>query len=163
MSWRQIATMESLSDRRGMRVYVDTCVWHRPFDGRSDQRVVLEADALITLLDKIQSNEVMLVSSEVLEFEVLRGNWQDERVIIEEGLALAAVVVPLDEAIRRRASEFGAVGVSAMDSLHLACAEVGAADFFVTCDNRLLRRSSRCSDLRTRVIGPLAMLEFVKR
>lgn len=144
-----------------MRVDVDTCVWHRPFDGRTNDNVVREADALIRLLEKCQSNEILLISSEVLEFEVFRGNWQDERIIIEEGLALASLVVPLEETVRSRALEFESLGISAMDSLHLACAEAGAADFFVTCDDRLLRRSKRSRNLRTRVVDPLTMLGMI--
>ena len=142
-----------------MRIYVDTCVWHRPFDGRGDERVSLEADAMIQLMESVERQESCLISSEVLEFEVFRGSWSDERAIIVEGLALAGMVVVLDDSIRARAIEFESLGIAAMDSLHLASAESGRADLFVTCDHRLLRRAARCNDLTVQVVDPLTALK----
>jgi hypothetical protein len=48
--------------------------------------------------------------------------------------------------------------------LHLACAESGSADVFLTTDDQLLRRAASCASLtRMRVENPLQWLEEVSR
>lgn len=55
-----------------MRVYLDACSLQRPLDDRSQPRVNLEAEAVLTLLRLVEDGQLELVSSEVLEFEVDR-------------------------------------------------------------------------------------------
>ena len=58
-----------------------------------------------------------------------------------------------------RAQQLRALGVAAYDALHLACAETGQVDVFLTTDDRLLRRSEALREqLRVRVENPLAWL-----
>jgi predicted nucleic acid-binding protein len=53
-------------------------------------------------------------------------------------------------------------GISAFDALHLACAESGGADVFLTTDDQLLRRAAAHSDeLRIQVENPLTWLREV--
>ena len=53
-------------------------------------------------------------------------------------------------------------GIAAYDALHLACAESGGADVFLTTDDRLLRRSAAlASELHIRVANPLTWLREV--
>ena len=51
------------------------------------------------------------------------------------------------------------MGFKPFDALHLACAESGNADVFLTTDDRLIKRSKRfISELRVRVENPLSWL-----
>ena len=49
-----------------MTVYLDTCSIQRPFDDQSQTRIVLEAEAVLGVIDRIEIGEVELLSSEVL-------------------------------------------------------------------------------------------------
>ena len=70
------------------------------------------------------------------------------------------VSVQIDEV--ERAKALTQLGVSAMDALHLACAESGGADIFLTTDDRLLRQTKRLSaQLRVRVANPLTWIEEI--
>jgi predicted nucleic acid-binding protein len=61
-----------------------------------------------------------------------------------------------------RAQQLEGWGFSAFDALHLAAAESGGADVFLTTDDNLLRRSTaRSKDLRVRVENPLTWLREV--
>jgi len=61
-----------------------------------------------------------------------------------------------------RAQELEKLGFHTIDALHLACAERGGADVFLTTDDRLLRLAVRVSEhLRIQVANPLAWLAKV--
>lgn len=49
----------------------------------------------------------------------------------------------------------------AIDALHIACAEVAKADFFVTCDDLLVRKGTANNErLKVKIIS---LLEFVAK
>lgn len=50
-------------------------------------------------------------------------------------------------------------GFTVFDALHIASAEAGRADFFVTTDDRLLRRAVRLQEvLQVKVVNPVTLL-----
>lgn len=51
-----------------------------------------------------------------------------------------------------------ATGIASLDAAHLACAEAGGCDRFLTCDDRLLRMA-RAQQLALVVQNPLEYLE----
>jgi len=53
-----------------MLIYLDTCCLQRPLDDRSQPRINIEAEAILTILGIIENNRITLVSSEVLEYEI---------------------------------------------------------------------------------------------
>ena len=62
----------------------------------------------------------------------------------------------------KRTQQLETLGFHPFDALHLACAESGRADVFLTTDDRLLRLASRFSDqLHVRVENPLTWLKEV--
>jgi predicted nucleic acid-binding protein len=70
--------------------------------------------------------------------------------------------VPVGQAEVERAQQFEAGGVSASDALHLACAESGGAEVFLTTDDQLVRKVMAYADqLRIRVENPLTWLREV--
>ena len=51
------------------------------------------------------------------------------------------------------------IGIDKIDSLHLAYAEYGGAQYFITCDDGIIRKISRNKDILTvEVFNPL---EFI--
>ena len=48
-----------------------------------------------------------------------------------------------------------------LDALHLSSAVETEADFFCTCDDRLLRRARAADTGRTRVVSPLELVTEV--
>lgn len=55
-------------------------------------------------------------------------------------LKLAAYDQEVDEGIRERAQELEKEGLKAIDALHVACAEAAGGEYFLTCDDQVLRR-----------------------
>jgi predicted nucleic acid-binding protein len=67
--------------------------------------------------------------------------------------------IPVGKAEIIRAQKLETLKFTSFDALHIACAERGKADVFLTTDDKLLRVASRHADkLRTRVENPLTWL-----
>lgn len=123
-----------------MRLYLDTSVLNRPFDDQKQPRIWLETLAFSLVLSLIEAGEGELVSSPIHALENARNPLSVRRLWVTRCLSLATHSVPLSDAIRDRANELAAAGQEPMDALHLACAESAGAGWFLTCDDRLIKR-----------------------
>ena len=79
----------------------------------------------------------------MLEFENSRNPFPLRREWMERCLSLATEYERIDEAVRDRAQEYEKQGVSAIDALHVATAESANVDFFIACDDRLLKKAKQ--------------------
>jgi predicted nucleic acid-binding protein len=103
------------------------------------------------------------VSSTVLDIEVSRNPDPDRRRDAEELLSFANEVVVPHSAEAARAKRIEELGFSPFDALHLASAELGGADVFLTTDDDLLRRARRSLGLlRIRVENPVLWYKEVR-
>ena len=71
--------------------------------------------------------------------------------------------VQTDRRVEERARAFHALGLKPLDALHLASAVEAQADYFCTCDDRLLRRAQTADTLQTKVVSPLEFIAEVTR
>ena len=55
-----------------MKIYLDVCCYKRPFDSQTQERVRLETEAVLTILNRIEAGALKLVSSEAVRYEVFR-------------------------------------------------------------------------------------------
>lgn len=150
--------MAELSNVAPIRVYLDTCVFNRPFDDQTQPRIWLETLALSVILQMIENRSVVLLSSSVLTYENSRNANVIGRDWIQRCIRLAWRHQLIDSAIRNRAEEMERQGFKALDALHIASAEAAGADYFVTCDDRL-RRRYRLQGGRLKVCNPV---DFVR-
>ena len=56
-----------------------------------------------------------------------------------------------------------AFGIKPLDALHMALAETGNADYFCTCDDRLLRNSKQVKDLMVKVANPVDLVQEIEK
>lgn len=52
-----------------IKVYLDNCVYNRPFDNQSNERIFIEARAFYVILKWIEEGKIMTISSDALEYE----------------------------------------------------------------------------------------------
>jgi predicted nucleic acid-binding protein len=123
-----------------VKLYIDTSAYNRPFDDQTQPRIWLETLALGLILQLVESGEATLVNSSVLEFENSRNPFPLRREWMERCLSLATEYERIDEAVRDRAQEYEKQGIAAIDALHVATAETANVDFFIACDDRLLKK-----------------------
>ncbi len=53
-----------------MKIYLDNCALQRPLDDKSQMRIHLEAEAILSVLTLCKAGELDLLSSEALELEI---------------------------------------------------------------------------------------------
>ena len=144
-----------------MKVYFDTCSIQRPLDSKSQVRVSLEAEAVLGLLSLCESGLIELISSEVLLFEINRNPNLTRREFGLEVLSNAKSFILLNEEIELRARELNKAGIKPLDALHLATAENCQADYFCTCDDKILKLMKSLEGKRIRVISPIKLIEEI--
>lgn len=141
------------------KIYLDACCLNRPFDDQRQPRVRLEAEAILLVLQRIAAGGVKWLGSTVLEFEIGRMSDQERLRRLRTMLADVTDSVEVEEADILRGEELEALGFGDFDALHLACAERGGAEIFLTTDDRLLRRArQQRSKLRIQVANPVSWI-----
>jgi len=123
-----------------MLLYLDNSVLNRPFDDQRQPRIWLETLSFSLVLTLIEAGEAKLIRSPIHDLENGRNPFALRRQWIEKCLRLAGVNVALEDSVKFRALTLEQSGIKALDALHLACAEAAAAERFLTCDDRLIRR-----------------------
>jgi len=146
-----------------MRIYFDNCSLQRPLDDQSQPRIERETEAIIRILSYCETGSLTLVSSEVLLAEINDTSDLERRETTLGILAVAVETIVADAEVEKRAQEFEKFGIKPIDALHLASAEAGQAEYFCTCDDKLLRRAKAKSDLKVKAISPTELLEEITK
>jgi len=146
-----------------MRIYLDTCSLQRPLDNKAQLRILLEAEAVLGLLALCDSENIELLSSDALLFEIEQNPNLARQEYALEALSRATSFVALEPSIESRARDLNRLGFKPLDALHLASAEAGQAEFLCTCDDRFLRRARVSKGLRTKVVSPVELIGELER
>lgn len=144
-----------------VRIYLDVCCLNRPFDDQRQERVRLEAEAVLTILRRIEAGVWELAGGEMVDFEIGRMADLQRRQRVRALAGLAKTKSMVDNAAKARAQEWIGLGLKPVDALHLACAEGARVDVFLTTDDQLLRVIQRIGPARIRVNNPLPWLNEV--
>ena len=146
-----------------MRAYLDLCCLKRPFDSQEHPLVRLETEAILALLGA-PDERLHLIRCAAHALENAFNTVVPRREAVALWLSSAPLdLVPVNE-LRARASRLVSLGLGKFDSLHVASAELAAADVFVTVDYPLLSRARKTSsELQVRVTDPLRFAEEVFR
>lgn len=141
-----------------MKVYLDTCSIQRPLDSRNQIRIALESEAVIAIIAMCEAGHLDLVSSEALLFESERNTDSTRKEFALAILQTAKQIVRADDEVVKRAKELNDNGLMALDALHLASAEKAGADFFCTCDDKLLKKAVVLAEAGVRVVSPIELI-----
>ena len=123
-----------------MRVYLDNCAFNRPFDDQLQIRIRLESDAKLYLQAKIKQHQIDLIWSYILDFENEQNPFEERQRAIEKWKARAVIDIEETPSLLATAHTLVKIGLSAKDALHVACAIEGQADYFVTTDDKLIKK-----------------------
>lgn len=145
-----------------MKIYLDVCCLNRPFDDQGSDRIRLESEAVLLILQRIKIQEWEWVSSEVVDFEIHQTPDSERRFRAELVSRHASHKVLLDAGAIVRGKELEQLGFRPYDALHLACAEKAGVDVFLTTDDALIRYANReARFIKVRVNNPLLWLKEV--
>jgi predicted nucleic acid-binding protein len=139
----------------GTIVYLDICARKRPFDDARSERIRHEAEAVARIFEKVENGSIQLVVSPAHRFENDRNPREDRRLATALWLQKADRSVDATPDIDERARLLTSLGFGPLDALHLAFAEKSEAQWFVTTDDRLLRRAiDRRDQMQVEVVRP---------
>lgn len=137
-----------------MRVYLDNCVFNRPFDDQTQTKIKAETKAVLAIRERIVKGELELVWSYLNEFEASRNPFHEIRESAFEWRQMATIFVGPAISIVKTAYNLRNLGVKPVDSLHIAAAIEANSRYFISTDNGILSKVNAYGSLL--VQGPVA-------
>ena len=122
-------------------MYLDNCVYNRPFDDQTQIKIALEADAKRYIQRLVIERKIELAYSFVSRFENSKSPYPHNQKSIAAFFVNAAVYIDhtYGFAVKRRAEEIIKTGVKTKDAYHIACAIESESRYFITVDKRVLK------------------------
>ena len=130
-----------------MKIYFDNCTFNRPFDDQRQIRIRIESEAKLHIQEQIKKGSLCLVWSYILDFENNQNPFQERRDAIQKWRESAENDIEENDDIISKAKELTKIGLKAKDALHVACAVVGKAEYFLTTDDMILRKLSSYGEI----------------
>jgi predicted nucleic acid-binding protein len=146
-----------------MRLYLDVCSLNRPYDDLTIDRNRLQAEAIVIIVGRVSHGQHSLVSSEIIDREVAACPDVEKAELVRETLRLAKqhVVLTTTDVVRFR--KLTGLGFRKLDAMHLACAEAAHCEFFVTTDDKLIKRAkAHQKTLAVALVNPLTFVTEVE-
>lgn len=125
------------------KIYLDVCCLNRTLDNLEQFRMRMEAEAVTEIIQNCENGKWILMNSDIIEFEVSQHSDSFKQEQVKSILNLANIYIPSTENIDMRAEKLMELSFKFHDALHLAFAEAGDADVFLTTDDRLLRKAKK--------------------
>lgn len=141
-------------------LYLDNCCYNRPFDDQSSLSVFLETQAKLTIQTLVKDGMLSLVWSFILDFE---NNANPEKNVKEEIFgwrAISSFLIRYDEDILKRAKKLTQLNFGKKDALHITCACKVKANFFITVDKAIIRKSNLVTDIK--ILNPIDFINYLE-
>jgi predicted nucleic acid-binding protein len=146
-----------------LKLYCDTNVYNRCFDEQNQLRIRLECTAIEGIYAMAEAGVLELTWSFILDYENSRNPHADRK----EWVALLSrictdTIAPSPQILSSARRFMNLRKLKPRDALHVACAQHGGCDFFITCDDALIQRASRSGRrplLQVKVVNPV---EFIR-
>ena len=139
-----------------MKIYLDVCCFNRPFDDQTQDRIHLESEAVLSILNHIQNAGWVLIGSEAIDGEIAKIPDDEKKLKVRILSQMHNSFVVIDDAIEARAVELQKLGFKPFDALHIACAEKGEAGVLLTTDDELIGKAAKyATALKIKAANPL--------
>ncbi len=129
------------------RIYLDNCCFNRPFDEQIQDRIILETEAKIRIQAMIKAEIINLVWSYMLDYENSENPFEMKRDSIGRWKSLSVDNIKETEKLLHYAEQIALYGIDEKDAVHIACAIEGQADYFLTTDIKLARKSDKITQI----------------
>ena len=125
-----------------MKIYLDNCCYNRPYDDQHQIRIFLEAQAKLYIQQLVIDKKLDLVCSFILRFEnrqmpnaakseTIANFFENAKEYIGSGEL--ANIKPMINSLMTK-------GIKMKDAAHLACAIQAGCDYFITIDDKLIKK-----------------------
>lgn len=136
-------------------IYLDYNCFQRGFDDLTQTRIKIEAIACQEIFTQGESNKVTLIWSFMHQDETLLCPFPQRKYAVLAIANICQVKIPPNIEVVELAKLFQQqTKLSSKDAIHVAAAEHIKADFFLTCDDNLIKQALRLN-LQTVVMNPV--------
>ena len=143
-----------------MKVYFDVCCLNRPFDDQSQDKIHLEAEAILTILKYIDTGAWNSVSSDTVIYEINNTKDEERRDRLLSINDRAQTHITVNEDILKRTVVIKEMNFTTYDAMHIACAEVAKVDIFLSTDKGLTNKAlANKNDLKVKIDNPLSWIQ----
>jgi hypothetical protein len=142
---------------------MDVCCLNRPFDDQTQDRIHMESEAILTILGHCETGNWELVGSEIIDLEILKipDKYRKERVFHLS--IISKVKVEVNKQVWDKYGELRKINLTHFDALHIACAEIGKADIFLTTDDDIIKKINKSNiELKVDIKNPIKWLMEVE-
>ncbi len=122
------------------KIYIDTCVWCRPFD-KPTKKTLREQEAFLEILRRARKGEVEIIGSVVLDYEISQISDSLKRDDVANAIALFESR-KISEVPARLRDGIIAMGLKPIDATHLAIAILDS-EYFISVDKEILSRRGK--------------------
>ena len=122
---------------------------------------VLETEIFIYILEKIENKFYELIASEALLYENMKDSDMERKERVSSYFELSNKFIEIADKDIYRGRFLQEKGFSGIDSLHIALAEKARADYFITCDDGIIKLYKKYKKLIN--IEVLSLVEFIGR
>ena len=133
-------------DNNPTLICLDTNAYSRPFDDQTNMNIQAEANAFLEIIAEVKTGKLLLLGSDILDFEVHNVLNEEKSTKIKDYLSLcfqhvenSADVLNLGKQVESNCH------IRARDALHIASAIIGQARYFISCDKKVTEmKQARC-------------------
>nr|MDO8114245.1 PIN domain-containing protein [Candidatus Sigynarchaeota archaeon] len=122
----------------------------------------LEAEAILTIIARVQDGRYTLIKGDILDLEISKIPDAERKKKVGLFANLATSAIHVDSMIIKRAKEIIKLGLKGFDAIHIACAENGKVDVFLTTDDEIIKKYTKnMQDFKVKIRNPLSWLAEV--
>ena len=145
-----------------MKLYLDNCCYNRPYDDQTQEKIHMEGEAILAIINICKQNNDEIIGSSALDLEINQIGDIEKREKVKYFYD-QTITTKINYAanILKRVKELSEqANIRTLDRFHLSFAEYSDADIFLTTDTKFEKASSKLN-LRMKVINPLRYLTEV--
>jgi predicted nucleic acid-binding protein len=142
-----------------MKLYLDNCCYNRPYDDQTQEKIHIEGEAILAIINICKQNNDEIIGSFALDLEINQiGDIEKREKVKYFYDQTITTKTDYTANILKRVKELSEqANIRTLDRFHLSFAEYSDVDIFLTTDTKFEKASSKLN-LRMKVINPLRYL-----
>ncbi|MHB1678996.1 MAG: PIN domain-containing protein [bacterium] len=147
-----------------MKIYLDVCCLCRPFDDQTQDRIRIESNAILAIIENCRNGKWNLIGSNIIDFEISKIPDEDKKEKVNILVSIVNSKIPVNAGIEERSIELEKLNFYSFDALHIACAEYANSYVLLTADDYLLKKAKQnISAIKIKIDNPVIwLMEIMK-
>ncbi len=143
-----------------MKVYLDNCCFNRPYDNQDYLSIKLETEAKLKIQEMIKEKQLLLIWSFMLDYENSANQGKSKKESIYDWYKYSSAHISFKDDILRLSEIIAGMGFGKKDSIHLSCAIMGKAEYFITVDKGILKKRGKLDAIE--IIDPISFIRITE-